>query len=474
MLDSAIGLDATVALAWNGKGLAQKAERQNDEALLSFHEAIRLDPSLAASWNNAGQALRQLGRYEEALEAFDRASNLDAESSAPWNGKGNVYLAQARYEEALEAYKTATRIDPNMVSPWPHLGNVLTRLGRYTEARQALDRAIDLDPNLAISWFHRAALYRQVRDNAEASRSYYRFHYLEQGDRWLPESIQYFACTAHAPLFVEGLLARCSDVVLDPDLTASLKAVSEEITTARRFLAHIDSEPSGCSPIERAKLKGLVYHYMGDPFRAAAQFDEADTLDEKDMMVQYYFILSHQAFLADARDEIGFGRNQATRRVHGRGPDDILNSYYAGHLFALSQEYEPALSCFTAAGGFLPARYMVMWIHHSRSKAAERDKCIEAIVRDEQSIREGRKGDWGFLSSADVQIDPSDPLWKKRLLHYACAKEIGDAILVVYDLVRGHGAWRDLVRTHGRFAGRESLLCHRELSRMLITSWASG
>ena len=60
------------------------------QALSAFETTLGIDPTLAQAWNNKGLVLVQQRRYQEALDAFEQALNYDRTIATSWSGKGNA------------------------------------------------------------------------------------------------------------------------------------------------------------------------------------------------------------------------------------------------------------------------------------------------------------------------------------------------------------------------------------------------
>ncbi|MCB0479593.1 MAG: tetratricopeptide repeat protein [Bacteroidetes bacterium] len=104
MYDKAIekGLDEDYIYLF--KGLAQRYDKQFDEAEKSFREAIKRNPLAQKNYTELANCFYAQDQYDTALVYFKRARELDFELGDPYLKIPNIYQIQEKYEEALSEY----------------------------------------------------------------------------------------------------------------------------------------------------------------------------------------------------------------------------------------------------------------------------------------------------------------------------------------------------------------------------------
>lgn len=125
------------SIAWYGLAMAQRLNGQIDEALESIDAAIGLDPSMADAWNLKGVALRALGRFEEAVACFDKALGLRPGFA---QAVRHITLSRKAQRSGDEVDRLRTQLrradlaDDELISTGFALGKVLDDLDRCDEA----------------------------------------------------------------------------------------------------------------------------------------------------------------------------------------------------------------------------------------------------------------------------------------------------------------------------------------------------
>ncbi len=81
-------------------------EAQGDyaAALERFRQAVGLDDSLAEAWNYLGYSSRKLGHYDDALTAYAKALTLKPSYPDALEYRGEAYLGLNRVPDAQQAY----------------------------------------------------------------------------------------------------------------------------------------------------------------------------------------------------------------------------------------------------------------------------------------------------------------------------------------------------------------------------------
>lgn len=130
-------------------GLALRALRRPDEALVAFRRAVELDPALAEAYHQAGNVLKSLARFSEALVALRQAARLLPVSPAIWLNLGVAALETGANDEAIAAFRQALALEPTRAETQNILGHTLATTGRSAEAHAAFTEALRLRPGYA-------------------------------------------------------------------------------------------------------------------------------------------------------------------------------------------------------------------------------------------------------------------------------------------------------------------------------------
>jgi len=167
MLDSAVMIDPSFALAWAARSraysdLAFSSHAREDEntARSSFERALALQPNLAAGHLAAGKYYNLVETdYERALDQFQLARS-EMHNDADLLGEiGLVQMRQGRFEESKENNERAAELDPLNPVVHANLANCLRFTRSFDEAEKAVDRAIALDPSRAEWYVQKMEIY---------------------------------------------------------------------------------------------------------------------------------------------------------------------------------------------------------------------------------------------------------------------------------------------------------------------------
>ncbi|BAZ32183.1 tetratricopeptide repeat domain protein [Cylindrospermum sp. NIES-4074] len=206
--------NSSPAIAWYSKGLAQKRNRQIEEAIASFDQAIALNPKDAEMWLEHGRALSLIGKvdqatvsyefavklspnyslalasqaanlnklntketYQKAVEAADKALQGDNRwgDSSPalaWESRGIAQAGLGQYEEGLASLDRAIGLNANSADIWNNRAATLWYLGRYTDAIASSDRSTKINPKYAQAWFNKGRILRTLERYREALAAY--------------------------------------------------------------------------------------------------------------------------------------------------------------------------------------------------------------------------------------------------------------------------------------------------------------
>jgi len=144
--DVAIGLDATLAEAYLGRGKAHFHLKEWHAALEDFEQALALNPDLADAHAWRGYLLSEQGEHEPALEALRQAVALD--DADPWK---HILLAQAlldsgNSDEAKIEYTAALSLEVRSIEAYVGRAMAQAEQGDFDAAQADLDSALDIAP----------------------------------------------------------------------------------------------------------------------------------------------------------------------------------------------------------------------------------------------------------------------------------------------------------------------------------------
>lgn len=163
LLDSAIRLDPSDALAYNALGVVWLERANYTRALAAFDDAIRRAPRWAYAWHNRALAYTQAGNYSSAIRAYRHAMEIAPRYSyLPYN-LGVLYQTVNRRKDAEVAYRKAMELAPNRAEPYNALGTLRAAQGKTDEAERLFRRALELNPNLEVARQNLDALLAQPR-----------------------------------------------------------------------------------------------------------------------------------------------------------------------------------------------------------------------------------------------------------------------------------------------------------------------
>jgi tetratricopeptide (TPR) repeat protein len=103
------------AIAYNLRGGAWLIKRDLDRAIADFDRAIGLDGTLAEAYNNRGSVRLFWKRdRDRAIADFDQAIRLNPEYAAPYYNRGAAWLEKREFDRAIADFDEALKIDPKL------------------------------------------------------------------------------------------------------------------------------------------------------------------------------------------------------------------------------------------------------------------------------------------------------------------------------------------------------------------------
>ncbi|MFI9247121.1 tetratricopeptide repeat protein [Streptomyces sp. NPDC053086] len=152
---------ATRALAHALRGNVFRVAEEHERAIADYDGAIALDAGLARAHHGRGVARAGLGDYEGAVADLDRALALDPDNAARHlAARGDYHRLCKRYETALRDLARAIELDPTLRSAWASRGAVHRTTGHHDLALADLNRALEIDPDFVWALVVRARIRR--------------------------------------------------------------------------------------------------------------------------------------------------------------------------------------------------------------------------------------------------------------------------------------------------------------------------
>jgi tetratricopeptide (TPR) repeat protein len=151
-LNTATGLMATNAQAWNYLGLAYHLAGQPDAAAGAYQKALKLDHDLVAAHYNLGCLLleqNQPDKLEAARNELTAFTLHEGNSPSGWVKLGTVELRQRDTAAAEKCFWQALQLGSNNPEALNGLGLVELQLNRHRDAVACFENALAQQPNYA-------------------------------------------------------------------------------------------------------------------------------------------------------------------------------------------------------------------------------------------------------------------------------------------------------------------------------------
>jgi tetratricopeptide (TPR) repeat protein len=164
----AIAKDATMAKAYNNRGVAALALGQYDKAGADFSAAAGLGgQAAAASLFNRALAYQAQNEFDRALADYDRVISLDPSQTAARNNKADIFIALRRYDAAAAELDAAIGLNPGDPDLFYNRALVREKLGNYPQAMEDYDRAAKLRSNFGQAYRNRGVLRLRLQMTRE-------------------------------------------------------------------------------------------------------------------------------------------------------------------------------------------------------------------------------------------------------------------------------------------------------------------
>jgi adenylate cyclase len=165
LLQKAIVLDDSLAIAHALLGYQYSMTRQYDKAVALAEKAVVLDPNSAESHMRYGKILTFAGRYEESIPEYKKAIRLNP---IPPNlylySLGISYYLTGQYDEAITWCEKAVRREPNSLFARLFMAVAYSLSGRDEEARAEAAEVLRINPKYSLEQLAKTCIYKKKED----------------------------------------------------------------------------------------------------------------------------------------------------------------------------------------------------------------------------------------------------------------------------------------------------------------------
>jgi tetratricopeptide (TPR) repeat protein/tRNA A-37 threonylcarbamoyl transferase component Bud32 len=144
-LRAALALRPQSAAVWNNLGVALRAQKKLDEAVVAYKKSIELNADCAIVHSNFGNALLDKGQLDEAIAEYGEAIRLNKDSPVAHNNLGVALMDKGQLDEAIAECHKAIRLNKDYPDAHGNLGNALRGKGQLDEAITEYREAIRLN-----------------------------------------------------------------------------------------------------------------------------------------------------------------------------------------------------------------------------------------------------------------------------------------------------------------------------------------
>ena len=165
LIQKAIALDDSYALAHGWLGFLYAYLRKHEESIMEAQKCVALDPNGAHGYLYLSMVYRFAGRFEEAVQAIEKAIRLNPfPPNTYFRQACGTYYFVGRYEEAIAAGKKAVTLSPNDYQAHMALATAYSLAGRQEEARIAAAEILRINPKYSLERFAKIIPFKNQAD----------------------------------------------------------------------------------------------------------------------------------------------------------------------------------------------------------------------------------------------------------------------------------------------------------------------
>jgi adenylate cyclase len=165
LVQKALALDESDAIAHALLGQIYTKMRQYDQAIAAGEKSVELDPNGALAHVNFGGTLCYAGRIDEGIDRFKQAIRLNPYPEYLYFVNfGRCYRQKGQYELALTEYKKAFQLSPDNFFVNMSLAAIYALLDRQEEAEAAAQKVLEINPNFTVERASKTWPYKNPAD----------------------------------------------------------------------------------------------------------------------------------------------------------------------------------------------------------------------------------------------------------------------------------------------------------------------
>ena len=162
LLQKAIVLDDSLAIAHAYLGWLFSMTRQYDKAVALAEKAVVLNPNSAESHFRYGKILTMAGRYEESIPEYKTAIRLNPIPPNTYLYRlGISYYLTGQYDEAITWCEKAVRREPNSLFARLFMAVAYSLSGRDEEARAEAAEVLRINPKFSLEKLAKTCIYKK-------------------------------------------------------------------------------------------------------------------------------------------------------------------------------------------------------------------------------------------------------------------------------------------------------------------------
>jgi Flp pilus assembly protein TadD len=237
LLNAGVLLTGEDAKALLGQGLTHLEHARYQQAIELLERAVALEPSLALAQYDLGICYFAEGQFDAARRAFELARRLNPDQPLTEYYLARLELLEGHVDAAIHGLISLS-VQP-LADESYYLGSAYLRKGELEPAMQSLKKAIAQKPEDARAHFLLARVYLKAGMDAQAKQEFARSEQLRTADQRKARDI--LACDAALnSLDRDGALSRCRELL---DGSDPVKLVRLGIALAQWRLYQLAIEP---------------------------------------------------------------------------------------------------------------------------------------------------------------------------------------------------------------------------------------
>ncbi len=188
---TAISLNSKYVDAYNGLGLAYRAQGNLPEAEKAFRSALDVSANFPAALLNLAEVLAAQQKWEEslvyykrwaepsvnrrwteALEHYNHGATVKNDSAVAWEGSGLAHYKNNDWDGAIADYRRSLEFKNDSVGAFVGLGDSFGQEGNWPKALEAYNKANSLKPDDPGILLDRGLAYDGMGERKEARADY--------------------------------------------------------------------------------------------------------------------------------------------------------------------------------------------------------------------------------------------------------------------------------------------------------------